>query len=56
MKKSTKIIFHAASKDLRRQLHQLDRHPAEFMRMTNLIPRPDFVVQTDGKRVKYTGP
>jgi len=56
VKKSTKTMFLPCSRSLRKSLHEADKHPHAFLAMTHTIPKPDWVVQANGQRVKYEGP
>lgn len=60
MKFASKMMFGKlrgiVGKDIKRQVHELDRHPKERVMFLQPIARPRFVTQTDGKTVEYTGP
>lgn len=54
--KSTKIQFRGSPKALRKELLRLNRHPAQRVMQLKEIPKPKYVTQTNGVRVKYEGP
>lgn len=43
-------------KKLRRELHELNKHPKQRVMQLAEIKKPKYVTQTDGQRVKYEGP
>lgn len=56
MKRSSKLMFAGCGRSLRRELHELDRHPAPRFRMDHIVPKPRFVRLADGRTVEYAGP
>jgi hypothetical protein len=56
MGKVEKIMFGNESSSIRRQIHELCKHPKQRLMHLKEIPRPKYVTQTNGVRVKYEGP
>lgn len=56
MKRQHKILFRNAGKSIRKQLHELAKHPKPFHVMSATIPRPIVLKRCDGSRVIYDGP
>jgi hypothetical protein len=57
MKKQYKVMFKGAPRWLRRQLAALSKPASSggFM-MVRVVPRPEFIALSDGRRVAYEGP
>lgn len=51
-----KIKVELYPKRMRRELHDLNKHPKQRVMQLREIPKPKFVTQTDGQHVKYEGP
>jgi hypothetical protein len=43
-------------KKMRRELHELNKHPKQRVMQLSEVKRPQYVTQTNGLRVKYEGP
>lgn len=54
--KAVKLLYRNESKDLRKQMHELDRHPKQRVMQLQEIPRPRYVTLLTGERIKYEGP
>lgn len=56
MKKMNKTMFGTSPASIRRLIAALDAHPAPKFRMDHSVPKPSFVIRSDGSRVRYDGP
>jgi hypothetical protein len=50
------MVYRTESKDIRRQVHELHKHPIPRVMQLNEIKRPAYVTLLTGERVKYEGP
>lgn len=55
-KKAVKLLYRTESKDLRKQMHELDRHPKQRVMQLNGIKKPKYVTLLTGEHIKYEGP
>lgn len=55
MKKMHKVMFRSAPRSVRKTLHELAKSPKPFVEH-GVVGRPQYLVQTDGSRVFYSGP
>jgi hypothetical protein len=56
MLKLHKVLFREASREVKRELHELARYPQPRLIQTSLVSRPKRVTLCDGRTVDYVGP
>lgn len=54
--KAMRIAYRNESKSVRKQIHDLVKHPQPRLMQLKEISKPRYVTLTNGQRVKYEGP